>query len=316
MRRLTVALLLALTVLAGCSPDDETASDAPDTTVANDHTEAEEDAPAAAMPDAQRAPQAADDGETAADATVRPASRAGGRRVVRTAEIELLAEDSARTSEDVMRLAERAGGFVATTDLRRDEENLLRGTITLRVPSDDLLEVLRGLEELAVRAPVSRIDEHDVTNETSDLEARLTNLTAYEQELRSLLADVREDTSSPDDLLRIFERIREVRAEVDTIEGRLASLADQVELATVSVSIEPAPSALAVADPTWQPLETVHEAMTAAVRGLSRLADAAIWLTVGVLPVVAILALPVLALLAVWRRARTRTAAPTPEHTG
>ena len=97
-----------------------------------------------------------------------------------------------------------------------------------------------------------------------------------------------------------------MRAEIDTIEARLASLADQVSLATVDVHIEPAPGALPVTDPTWAPLDTVREAFTAAARGLSRVADVAIWVTVGVLPVLLVAAAPLGVLLVAWRRLRPR----------
>jgi hypothetical protein len=264
------------------------------------------------------APPAADDAQAGdgeagtGSGDLRPVSATLGRRVIRTAEIELQLEDPDAAAAEVMRVADRAGGFVATTDLRRDDDRVLRGTITLRVPSDDLLDVLGDLEDLAVSAPVSRIDERDVTTETADLEARRTNLTTYEEELRTLLADVREDTSSPDDLLRIFERIREVRAEIDQIEGRLASLSDQVDLATVTVRLTPASTALPVSDPTWKPGETFHEALATAARGLSRIVDAGIWLGVAVLPVAAAVTVPVAALALAWRRLRRQARTPSP----
>lgn len=325
MRRMTVLmLLLALAVLAACSGSDDAADEAASTASDDADThdaaepeiaeEADRDDQGSVPPsrDEQAATGGERDGETGDGAAVRPAAVMAGRRVIRTARIELAAEDPDETVDEVYRVAERAGGFVATTDLRRDEEDVLRGTVTLRVPSADLVEVLGDLEGLAVRAPVSRIDEQDVTAEATDLEARLTNLTTYEGELRTLLADVREQTSSPDDLLRIFERIREVRSEIDRIEARLASIEEQVSLATVTVSIEPVATALPVADPTWAPLETVREALTAAARGLGRVADAAIWLVVGILPVLLVVAAPLVVLGLAWRRARRdRSAAPS-----
>lgn len=315
MRRLIVLTALVLTALPGCSGSDDaadgeaTASDAAEDRAGVDEAAAA-DPQRPATDDAERPGAGAADGATDGQQAVRPAAVMAGRRVIRTARIELAAEDPDRTVDDVYRLTERVGGFVATTDLRRDDEDVLRGTVTLRVPSDDLVEVLDDLEQLAVSAPVSRIDERDVTTEASDLEARLTNLTAYEDELRALLADVREDASSPDDLLRIFERIREVREEIDTVEGRLASISEQVALATVDVRIEPASTAVPVADPAWAPLETAREAFTAAARGLARVADAAIWLAVGVLPVALVVAAPLGAIVLAWRRLRPRPAAP------
>lgn len=325
MRRLMPMVLLLGVALAACSDGDAT-DDAgvARTSVTAGGADAEQSAPEAEQgaPDAggaagssvgDEAGDPAGDGLATEDAALRPAAQRTGRRVIRTAEIELESRDPDRTVDDVMRLAERRDGFVATTELRRDEDDRLRGTVTLRVPSDDLLPVLAELEELAVRAPVSRVDEEDVTAEAVDLEARLANLTRYEDELRTLLSDVREDTSSPDDLLRIFERIREVRGEIDGARARLDTIADRVSLATVEVRIAPTGSAGPLADPTWRPVETVREAVAAATRGLTRVADVAIWLAVGVLPVLLALAAPVVAGALAWRRLRRPSAeAPGP----
>jgi hypothetical protein len=217
-----------------------------------------------------------------------------GRRVIRTATIELESADPNRLAQEVSRTVSSLGGFVATSDLRRDDQGVLRGTVTVRVPSDALDAALDELEELADNAPVRRIDERDVTVESADLEAQLTNLTAYETELRGLLADVRETTTRPEDLLTVFERVRQVRAEIDQIQGRLSVLSDQVSMATITVGITPTRTAVPVTDPTWEPGSTAREALTAAARTLRGVADAAIWLGLAVLPVLAVFALPLL----------------------
>src|SRR5690606_25794675 len=143
-----------------------------------------------------------------------------------------------------------------------------------------LADTVEELDQLASSVPVRRIDETDVTTETTDLEARIRNLTAYERELTELLADVRSTTDRPDDLLTIFERIRTVREEIERHEARLAVLSDQVALSTVSVTLRPAERAIPVADPTWSPGEQLREAFTATTRALQGIADVAIWLVV------------------------------------
>jgi SepF-like predicted cell division protein (DUF552 family) len=234
-----------------------------------------------------------------------------GRRVIRTATLELESADPNHLAQELARTVTATGGFVATSDLRRDEQGVLRGTVTVRVPSEALDATLDDLEELADNAPVRRIDERDVTVESADLEAQLDNLTAYETELRSLLADVRETTTRPEDLLTVFERIRQVRAEIDQLQGRLAVMADQVSLATITVRITPTSTAVPVADPTWEPGSTARDALTAAARMLSGLADAAIWFGLAILPVLLVVALPAGLVWAVLRRRRVASHRPT-----
>src|SRR5690606_1822509 len=121
----------------------------------------------------------------------------------------------------------------ATTDLQRRSDGVVSGRVSLRVPSDTLDDVVDELDGLAVSVPERRIDEEDVTGELTDLEAELTNLTAYEEQLRELLVEVRDEGADAQGLVTVFERVNEVRSRIDRIAARREVLADQVAYATV-----------------------------------------------------------------------------------
>jgi SepF-like predicted cell division protein (DUF552 family) len=314
-RRTTITSVVLLTMplfLAGCASGGEDAATV-DWDADGGEVEASDDAGMGAVAEERWAAADVDtdeDAPAAGEDAPAPTAVTLGRRVVRTATLELESADPNRLVQELTSTVGAAGGFVATSDLRRDAQGVVRGTVTVRVPSEHLDATLDDLEELADNAPVRRIDERDVTVESADLEAQLDNLTAYETELRSLLADVRETTTRPEDLLTVFERIRQVRAEIDQIQGRLAVLTDQVSLATITVTITPSSTAVPVTDPTWEPAGTAREALTAAARALSGIADAAIWVALAVLPVVAVFAVPLGIAWAVWRRRHHGDATP------
>jgi hypothetical protein len=321
---LTLAMLIVGAVLfAACSGDDEggglttrSTADRVGDAVYEDADEETSEAPAADdadvdAGDADEADTGAGVDELDGEAAQIVAARTG-RRIVRTARLELDVEDPADAADRIVRIADDAGGFVAETDLERELDGTVRGSITLRVPSAALFATVEELDALAVAVPVRRIDERDVTAESTDLNAGLTNLTAYELELRALLADVRETTTRPDDLLTVFERIRSVRAEIDQAEARLVLLDDQVALSTISVSLRPAISAVPVVDPTWAPSETVREALTTTARALSSIADIGIRIVLTVVPIGLLLGTPLIVAVVVWRRVRGGRTPRTP----
>ncbi len=297
------AVFACASLVWACSGTDDSSSDVSTDSGVSTNSGAEADHDAADEPDREAAAPDATTGDL--DGTpVENISARTGRRIVRSARLELDVEDPTAAADRIARIAEEAGGFVAETDLERELDGTVRGSLTLRVPSAALFATVEELDALAVAVPVRRIDERDVTAESTDLQAQLTNLTAYEIELRALLAEVRETTTRPDDLLIVFERIRSVRAEIDQAEARLALLDDQVALSTISVALRPATTAVPVLDPTWAPSETVREALTTTARALSNIADVAIRFTLTVLPVGLLLGTPAVVAVIVWRRVR------------
>lgn len=288
-RRWTGAALLATLVLGCSGADDGGSADTATGAVSEDAAEVEA-AEEPAFGDGEAAQDEAGTGGATDQAL--PVAATLGRRVIRTATVELEDADPGAVAEEVTRVIERAGGFVATADLRRDDDGVLSGSVTVRVPSDRLEATLDELEELADNAPVRRIEEEDVTTETADLEAQVRNLTAFEAELRELLAEVESSSPAAEDLLQVYERIREVRAEIDQLEGRLDVLGDRVSLATVTVRLTPTSQAVPVADSGWSPGETVRAALSATSRSLAVVADAAIWVGLTVVPVLAAIGIP------------------------
>ena len=302
--RATVATTLLLAVLASACASFEDA----DSTVSSPDVEVSDDRSGMASPDAPE-PAPVEPVEDAAGEAVEgmPVADAAptGQRVIRTAEVILESADTAETLGRVRAVAERAGGYTATSDLQRNEEGVVRGTVTLRVPTDQLDEVVAQLEELGEVVPLSRTDERDVTVEHADLQARIENLTAYETELRALLAQVRETTDRPEDLLHIFERIRSVREEIDLLEGRLAALSDRIAYATVTVTLRPLDDDGEDGIGPWSPGDTFQDALAATGRLLTALGDAVIWFVVTGIPVLlSIVVVPAGLIYLVFRRLR------------
>jgi hypothetical protein len=235
---------------------------------------------------------------------------AAGRERVRNAWITLELEDPETAVAEVTAAVEERGGFVSVADLVRDTTTgQLDGTLTARVPSVELQPTLDTLEDLAVAAPVRRIEEEEVGAELTDLRAQETNLTAYEEELRELLAVVREGSSDPDDLLPVVSRLQSVRSDIDRLRARRLDLEDRVALSTITVTLTPTAASAPIAASAWAPARTFQGSLAATGRALGRVADAAIWIGVTGLPVTTVVAGPPLALWW-WSRRRRGSARP------
>jgi hypothetical protein len=206
-----------------------------------------------------------------------------GRALVRNASIELVVDDGAAAVDAVAAQVLVFGGHVTTTALSRDEDGTVSGTLVLRVPADRLDELVDALDELARSVPFRTIDEMDVTLELSDLDARLANLRAFEDELRTLLTEVRERDGTVEGLVAVAAQLNAVRTEIDMFEGRRIQLADQVAMSTVFVSVRQARSTTPVVG-TWDLPTVVRDALAATVRLGQLVVEGVVWLLLTVVP--------------------------------
>lgn len=303
--RITILLVLAALVAAGCAVDDAV-------TEAPVGDGADGSAPVADDDVADRAEERPA-GDDARAADLDGIAAAATRRIIRDATVELVVEDPDETVDEIGVLARSVGGFVSDADLRRPTDEPLRGTVTLRVPATELDRVVDDLRDLALVDESVSISARDVTGEYQDLEARLRNLRAYEAELLELLATIRErGDASPDSLLNVFERVRQAREEIEQLEGRLDALDDLVSLSTVRVHLRAPAEATVLGDPTdvWKPSDVLVAAGRSLVAVLQGVGTAAIWLGVFVVPLLLIVGVPLVGLpLVAVRRLRARQGA-------
>lgn len=316
-RRVVAAAVLALAVLAaGCSGGDDSGQDtsAGDSGVDADAGDGfgpgveEEAAGGEAAPDDTATEAGRDE---AGEATIETGSAADGLKLIREVTVRLASDEPEATVGAVRRAAAESGGFVAGEDLHR-RDGILQGTVTVRVPADDLQGALDRIEVAGSEVIDRQLSSQDVTLEVADVASQLRNLRALETELLDLLGDARE-SGDTEQVLHVFDRVRSVRDEIERLDGRRATLDDRVALATITVHVEPTVDLLAATAPErdpepepWSPGHRASQAWQATVEGLQTLASVAIVVAVTVLPLLLVWLVPLGAIVlvgrAVWRR--------------
>ena len=160
------------------------------------------------------------------------------RQVVTTAMASLAVDDPAEGARAVSELVESAGGRVEErSEQSAAEDDGAEGAfadLVVRVPADELTEVLAELEDLGDVANVS-VSRSDVTTTAVDLDARISALRTSVARLQGLL----EGAATTEALLSAEDALSERQAELESLQSQRALLADQVEMATLSVHLEP-----------------------------------------------------------------------------
>ncbi len=224
------------------------------------------------------------------------------RKVIGRASLSLVVADTEAASHTIQTAVEQAGGFVASASFYKSGPSTgqaLAGSMTLRVPAEGMDKLLAELEGLALSVESRNISREDVTDQYTDLSARLTNLEATERELLALLTEVRERPgSTAEEILQVHARMSEIRGEIESVLGRRNLLDNLIGLATVEVDLIPDALNRPIVAEGWQPGVIARSALRGLVSALQWLGSFAIWLVIFFLPLALIAAIPVAVL--VW----------------
>lgn len=244
-----------------------------------------------------------DGGGDTADSAESQAFQARERAVIRTGTVEMEVEDFDSAREEMIRMTRQRGGWVATsgeTNHRRDNRTWTSGRLVLRVPSEEFSATVEDVKALGT-VENAQTDSKDVTDRLVDLEARLKNLRAERDRLRTLF----EQANETEDVLRVEERLSEVQGEIERLEAKKRALEGRVAYSTITVEFhEPRPE-----PPTPTPEPAYHEvglvaAFLSSINGVVVALQTLAVTVAYVLPYVAVFGLPLLVGVAYATRQR------------
>jgi hypothetical protein len=194
------------------------------------------------------------------------------RMIVRTGNMSLVVEYISQTVEDITQMSLAFGGYVVSSYVSGEEEDM-RGWITFRVPDDKFETALEQLRDMAVRVELEQTYSQDVTEEYVDLQARLGNAEATEQQYLALLDKAEEI----EDILDIYDYLSRIRSTIEQLKGRIQYLEQTTSTSLIEVSLEPEE---AVVGGDWNVLGVLKAAARGLVTAGKVLGTIAIWLLI------------------------------------
>ncbi|RAO17614.1 hypothetical protein MED15_02955 [Micromonospora noduli] len=227
-----------------------------------------------------------------------PDLRVDQRAIIYTGRMRVQVDDVDSAAREATAVATQAGGFVGG-DQRRSADADAVAELELRVPAAKFNGVVEEIAKLG-RQQSRQIDTQDVTEETVDLEARITSQRARVESARRLLSRA----TSITDLVSLENELGRREADLASLEAKKRRLADLTALSTITVSL---------AGPAAKDTET---GFLVGLRGgwKAFVVSMTVLLTVlgALLPWLVALGVPLVALLVVLRRRRKSPALVAP----
>jgi hypothetical protein len=212
----------------------------------------------------------------AADYSASSVSNSSARMVTRDTSLSILVKDVPTVIKKIESSLASYGGFMVNSYLNQPEM-APSGSITIRVLTDKRQEALDYFKSLGVKVVSENVSGRDITDQYTDVEARLAVLNNTKTRLEAL-AD-RYGTIT--DLMNVQREMLNIQSQIDSLKGQEKYLSESVKYSLISLHLSTDELALPYApDNAWRPALIFKQAVRSLVGNIRSLGTMAIWLAV------------------------------------
>ena len=160
------------------------------------------------------------------------ASEQKEKKIIKDGDISVKSKDIDNSKKALDILVKSLNGYYENESLDKYDERISY-TLKVRIPSQNFEKLLTSVENGTDELQSKNVQARDVTAEFLDIETRLSNKHQYLKRYQDLLSKA----GTVKDIITIEENIRNLQEEIESSEGRLKYLADQVSYSTLNVNL-------------------------------------------------------------------------------
>jgi len=221
------------------------------------------------------------------------------RLVIKNASMAIVVTDVKDALQKTQEAAEAKGGYVVDSTLSYPTEQAY-GSISMRVPSDKLGEVMTSVRNLALKVSSEQSKADDVTDEYVDLSSRLKNLQATETQFLEIM----KKAGTVEETLRVQSELSNIRGQIEQTKGRMEYYEKSAAMALLQVNVALDEGSLPLTyapEQKWHPTIVFKRATRSMLGTLRALGNVTIWLGV-----YAVIWVPVALVIWWYRRRKAR----------
>lgn len=154
------------------------------------------------------------------------------KKIIRDGNLQIKVDDVPKSKTIIDGLLIKYGGYYSS-EKYNNQDYAESFNLQVRIPSDNLDAFVAEVETGTGEITFKTINARDVTEEFIDLETRLENKRSYLKRYRELLGQAK----TINEILEIEEKIRRIEEEIESAEGRLRYLSNQVGFSTLNITL-------------------------------------------------------------------------------
>ena len=193
------------------------------------------------------------------------------RKVIQSASLSVVVNKAREAVEQIKSVAKKWNGFVEYANIYETGDDRTAGSITIRVPSSHLDDALREVKETAIKVTHENVNAQDVTKQFVDLEARLRNFKAQEEQYLLILKRAEKIS----DILSVTQSLSSVRENIERLQAEMNYLSAQIEMASISVELT-AEADVKIFGVVWNPMQEIKRALNDLIESLVQFANGVI----------------------------------------
>lgn len=170
--------------------------------------------------------------EIPSDETLKTIPKKNVKKIIKDGSISVKTNDIQLSKKGIDDLLEKLNAYYESEDLQNNDQTIYY-YLKIRVPADNFEKLISSIESGSDEIKSKSIQARDITEEYVDIETRLANKREYLKRYKDLLSKA----TSVKDILAIEENIRILQEEIESKEGRLKYLSDQVSFSTLEINL-------------------------------------------------------------------------------
>lgn len=154
------------------------------------------------------------------------------KKIIKDGNITIKADDIETSKKNIDNSLKKWNAYYEGEDLQNNDQSIAYH-LKIRIPSVNFEKLISSLENGKDEIKSKNILTRDVTEEYVDIESRLSNKRDYLNRYKALLSKA----ATVKDILAIEENIRTLQEEIESQQGRLNYLKDQVSFSTLNITL-------------------------------------------------------------------------------
>lgn len=153
------------------------------------------------------------------------------RKLIKNGRITFETQNLQRTKNQITSAVNKYKGYISS-DSQNEQYDRINNHLTVRIPFENFDSLLVGISKEIEKFDHKEIKISDVTEQFLDVETRLKN----KKELEKKYLEILKKAKTVKEILDVEREIGKLREDIETSEGKLKYLKDQVSFSTLNIS--------------------------------------------------------------------------------